>query len=41
MDKSVHFKPKQSFFDLAGSGAKEAALKDMKDLLDKLQEEDA
>jgi len=39
--EGVLFKPKLSFFDLAGSGAGKAALKDVKDLLDKLREEDA
>jgi AbrB family looped-hinge helix DNA binding protein len=39
--EGVLFKPKLSFLDLAGSGAEKAALKDMKNLLDKLREEDA
>jgi AbrB family looped-hinge helix DNA binding protein len=34
-------KPKISFFDLAGSGAGKATVKEVKDLLDKLREEDA
>jgi AbrB family looped-hinge helix DNA binding protein len=34
-------KPKLSFFDLAGSGAGKATVKEVKDLLDKLREEDA
>jgi AbrB family looped-hinge helix DNA binding protein len=39
--EGVLFKPKLSFFDLAGSGAGKATLKEVKDLLDKLREEDA
>jgi len=34
-------KPKISFFDLAGSGAGKATVKEVKDLLDKLREDDA
>ena len=37
----VLFKPKLSFFDLAGSGSKRATVKEVKELLDKLREEDA
>ena len=37
----VLLKPKISFFDLAGTGAKYANVKEMKDLLDKLRAEDA
>ena len=37
----VLFKPKPSFFDLAGSGAKRASVKEVKELLDKLREDDA
>ena len=37
----ILFKPKASFFDLAGSGAKKATVKEVKELLDKLREEDA
>ncbi len=39
--QGVLFKPKLSFFDLAGSGAKKATVKEVKELLDKLREEDA
>jgi len=39
--EGIFFKPKLSFLDLAGSGARKAALKEMKDLLDKLREEGA
>jgi AbrB family looped-hinge helix DNA binding protein len=37
----VLLKPKLSFFDLAGSGSKRATVKEVKELLDKLREEDA
>ena len=39
--EGVLFKPKLSFFDLAGSGAGKASLKEVKDLLDRMREEDA
>lgn len=39
--EGVLLKPKISFFDLAGSGAGKATVKEIKDLLDKLREEDA
>ncbi len=39
--EGVLLKPKISFFDLAGTGAKYATVKEMKDLLDKLRAEDA
>lgn len=39
--EGVLLKPKVSFFDLAGSGAKYATVKEMKDRLDKLRAEDA
>jgi len=39
--RGVLFRPKISFFDLAGSGAKNATAKEMKELLDKMREEDA
>ena len=38
--EGVLLKPKLSFFDLAGSGARKATVKEIKDLLDKLREED-
>jgi len=34
-------KPKLSLFDLAGSGSKKATVKEMKELLENLREEDA
>lgn len=37
----VLLKRKVSFLDLAGSGARKASVKEMKDLLEKLREEDA
>lgn len=39
--EGVLLKPKISFFDLIGSGAKKATVKEMNDLLDKLRAEDA
>jgi len=39
--EGVLFKPKLSFFDLAGCGAGKASLKEVKDLLDRMREEDA
>ena len=39
--EGVLLKPKLSFFDLAGSGARKTTVKEIKDLLDKLREEDA
>ncbi len=39
--EGVLLKPKISFFDLAGSGARYATVKEMKNLLDKLRAEDA
>lgn len=39
--EGVLLKPKLSFFDLAGSGARKATVKESNDLLDKLREEDA
>ncbi len=39
--RGVLFRPKISFFDLAGSGAKSATSKEMKELLDKMRQEDA
>ena len=39
--EGVLLKPKLSFFDLAGSGARKATVKEIKHLLDKLREEDA
>jgi AbrB family looped-hinge helix DNA binding protein len=37
----VLLRPKLSFFDLAGSGSKKATVKEVKELLNKLREEDA
>jgi len=37
----ILFKPKKSTIDLAGSGAKHATPQEMKQLLEKLREEDA
>jgi AbrB family looped-hinge helix DNA binding protein len=39
--EGILLKRKVSFFDLAGSGAKYASAKEMKDLLDRLRSEDA
>jgi AbrB family looped-hinge helix DNA binding protein len=39
--EGVLFKPKLSLFDLAGSGAGKATVKEVKELLEKLREEDA
>ncbi len=39
--EGVLLRPKISFFELAGSGAKRATVKEMKGLLDKMREEDA
>ncbi len=39
--EGILFKPKQSTWDLAGSGAHIASPDEMKKLLDKLREEDA
>ncbi len=39
--EGVLLKPKISFFELAGSGANRATVKEMKGLLDKMREEDA
>jgi AbrB family looped-hinge helix DNA binding protein len=38
--EGVLLKPITSIFDLAGSGAKHATVKEMKELLDRLREED-
>jgi hypothetical protein len=38
--KGVLFKPKLSFFDLGGSGSSKATVREMKDLLDRVREED-
>ena len=38
--EGILFKPKKSTIDLAGSGAKHATPQEMKQLLDKLREED-
>ena len=38
--EGILFKPKKSFLDLAGSGAKHASVEEMKKLLDGLREED-
>jgi len=35
------FKPKLSFFDLGGSGSRKATVREVKELLDRLREEDA
>jgi len=40
-EEGILFKPKKSTIDLAGSGAKYATPEEMKELLDKLREEDA
>jgi len=39
--EGVLLKPKVSFFELAGTGAGKATVKEIKQLLDKLREEDA
>ena len=39
--EGVLLKPEVSFFKLAGSGAGKATVKEIKQLLDKLREEDA
>ncbi|HEX9261778.1 MAG TPA: AbrB/MazE/SpoVT family DNA-binding domain-containing protein [Candidatus Bathyarchaeia archaeon] len=39
--EGILFKPKQSTWDLAGSGSHAATPEEMKKLLDKLREEDA
>lgn len=39
--EGVLLKPKLSFFKLAGSGSGKATVKEMKELLDKLRNEDA
>ncbi len=39
-EEGILFKPKKSTIDLAGSGAKYATSKEMKELLGKLREED-
>jgi len=39
--EGILFKPKQSTWDLAGSGSQAATPEEMKKLLDKLREEDA
>jgi AbrB family looped-hinge helix DNA binding protein len=40
-EEGILFKPKVSTWDLAGSGSKFASPEEMKQLLDKLREEDA
>ena len=37
----ILFKPKSSFYDMIGADAKVATAKEVKELLDKLREEDA
>jgi len=37
----VLLRPKPSIFDMAGSGAKKASVREVKELLDKLRDEDA
>jgi len=37
----IMFRPRESFLDLAGSGAEKASVAEMKHLLDKLRKEDA
>jgi AbrB family looped-hinge helix DNA binding protein len=39
--EGVLLKPKLSFFKLGGSGSDKATVKEMKELLDKLRDEDA
>jgi AbrB family looped-hinge helix DNA binding protein len=39
--EGVLFKPKLSFFDLSGSGSGKATVREMKELLDRMREEDA
>jgi AbrB family looped-hinge helix DNA binding protein len=39
--QGVLLRAKTSFFDLAGSGGKHATAREMKELLDKMREEDA
>jgi len=39
--EGVLFKPKLSFFDLGGSGSRKATVREVKELLDRLREEDA
>jgi bifunctional DNA-binding transcriptional regulator/antitoxin component of YhaV-PrlF toxin-antitoxin module len=39
--RGVLLKPKLSFFDLGGSGSSKATVKEMKELLDRLRDEDA
>ena len=39
--EGVLFKPKLSFFDLGGSGSGRATVRDVKELLDRMREEDA
>jgi len=39
--EGILFRPKISFWDLAGTGSKFASVKEMKKLLDELREEDA
>jgi AbrB family looped-hinge helix DNA binding protein len=39
-EEGILFKPKKSTWDLAGSGARFATPEEMKELLDKLREED-
>ena len=40
-EEGILFKPKISFWDLAGTGAKFASVEEMKKLLDELREQDA
>jgi len=39
--EGVLFKPKLSFFDLGGSGSRKATVREVKELLDRMREEDA
>ncbi|MGA2461099.1 MAG: AbrB/MazE/SpoVT family DNA-binding domain-containing protein [Candidatus Bathyarchaeia archaeon] len=39
--EGVLFKPKLSFFDLGGSGSSKATVREVKELLDRMREEDA
>lgn len=39
--KGILFKPKPSLYEAAGSASSEASVKEMKNLLDKLRNEDA
>jgi AbrB family looped-hinge helix DNA binding protein len=38
--EGVLFKPKLSFFDLGGSGSDKATVREVKELLDRMREED-